>query len=270
MSGAIYVHDLDPVLMQLGPLRIGWYGLMYAISFLIFYWVMMRAARRPDALVSAEDVPNLLTYVILGVIVGGRLGWVLFYGGAQYFHEPWRILETWKGGMSFHGGMLGVLVAIWIYCWRRGLSIVALNDYGIIWVPVGLGLGRIGNFINGELYGKPTDGSWGVIFPGDPNRLPRHPSQLYEAFLEGAVLFLLLWVLKRRAPLRGLQPAAFLLGYGLARMGAELIRLPDPQLGYLLFGIGTMGQILSLPMALAGLSWVVWILLRERRKRAAG
>ena len=193
MSGWIYVHDLDPVLVHLGPLRIGWYGLMYAIAFLNFYWVMVRAGRRPEALVPAEDVPNLLTYVILGVIVGGRLGWVLFYGGPQYFFEPWRILETWKGGMSFHGGMLGSILAIWIYCRRREISIVDLCDYGAVWVPVGLGLGRVGNFINGELYGKPTDGTWGVIFPGDPSRAPRHPSQLYEAFLEGVVLFAILW-----------------------------------------------------------------------------
>lgn len=268
MNGWIYTHDLDPVLVHLGPFRIGWYGLMYAIAFLNFYWVMTRRGRQPGALVPAEDVPNLLTYVILGVIVGGRLGWVLFYGGAQYFAEPWRVLETWKGGMSFHGGMLGVLFAAWLYSRRRGISLVGLNDYAIIWVAIGLGLGRVGNFINGELYGKATDGTWGVIFPSDPSRVPRHPSQLYEAALEGLLMFIVLYVLKRKAPWHGLQPATFLFLYGVSRIAVELIRLPDAQLGYLLLSFGTMGQILSLPMALIGLVWIVWIVAKGRGVKA--
>jgi phosphatidylglycerol:prolipoprotein diacylglycerol transferase len=147
--------------------------------------------------------------------------------------------------------------------------VIDLNDYGIVWVPMGLGLGRIGNFINGELYGKPTDGSWGVVFPGDPQRLPRHPSQLYEALLEGLVLFLVLAGLKRWLPWRGLQPAVFLLLYGASRIAVEFIRLPDQQLGYILFGFGTMGQLLSLPMALIGLAWILWIAARELRRPVA-
>ena len=265
MNGWIYHHDLDPVLVHLGPLRIGWYGLMYALAFLVFYWVKSREGRRPGALVPAEDMPNLLTYVILGVILGGRLGWVLFYGGAQYFFEPWRILETWKGGMSFHGGMLGVLVGTWIYCRKRQSSLVDLHDWGIVWVTVGLGLGRIGNFINGELFGKPTGGTWGVVFPGDPQQLPRHPSQLYEAAYEGLFLFAALSLLKRWLPWRGLQPAAFLFLYGVGRIAVEFVRLPDQQLGYILFGAGTMGQLLSLPMAGIGLVWIVWIAAKEMR-----
>ena len=263
MNGWIYHHHLDPVLLHLGPLRIGWYGLMYAAAFLILYAVKSREGRRPGALVPAEDMPNLLTYIILGVIVGGRLGWVLFYGGSQYFFEPWRILETWKGGMSFHGGMLGVLASLLIYGRMRGISAVDLADWGVIWSTVGLGLGRIGNFINAELYGKPTGGTWGVVFPSDPQHLPRHPSQLYEAAYEGLFLFLALAALKRWLPWRGMQPAAFLFLYGVGRIAVEFVRLPDQQLGYILFGFGTMGQLLSLPMLVIGLAWILWIAGRE-------
>ena len=264
MTGWIYEHNLDPVLVQLGPLRIGWYGLMYALAFLSFYWMMMRFAKKPGALVPAQEVPNLLTYVIVGVIVGGRLGWVVFYGGTPYLYDPVRILETWKGGMSFHGGMIGVAVMAWIYCRRHGISLLALIDYCGLWTPVGLGLGRIGNFINGELYGAPTDGTWGVIFPGDPNRVPRHPSQLYEAAGEGLLLFVVMLALRRWLPWRGLQAASFLVVYGASRTAVELIRLPDAHIGYLIYGT-TMGQWLSFPMVAVGLVWIAWIAARELR-----
>jgi phosphatidylglycerol:prolipoprotein diacylglycerol transferase len=267
MSGWIYVHDLDPVLFRLGPLQIGWYGLMYALAFLSAYWYHVRDSRRPGSPISTEEVPTLLTYVVLGTIAGGRLGWVLFYGGLPYLLEPWRVLETWKGGMSFHGGMLGVALALWLYARRRGISVLTVGDFMVAWVPVGLFLGRIGNFINGELYGKPTDGTWGVIFPGDPLQAPRHPSQLYEALGEGVLIFAVLMALRGRVHRPGHQPALFLLLYGLARFSVEFVRLPDADIGYLV-GFLTMGQLLSLPMLLVGLVWTLYVFTRPPGPRA--
>ena len=261
MSPWIYVHHLDPILLHLGPLRIGWYGLMYAVAFLTGYAFLIRESRRPEAPIATEDVPNLFTYLILGVILGGRLGWVLFYGGLPYFEQPYRILETWKGGMSFHGGLLGVLTALWLYARSRKVGLLEVGDFVITWVPVGLFLGRIGNFINGELYGKPTDGSWGVIFPHDPMQVPRHPSQLYEALLEGVVIFIVLMVLRRRTRRPGNQAAVFLLLYGVARFAVEFVRLPDADIGYLWWFV-TMGQLLSLPMILVGGAWTAWLFTR--------
>ena len=274
MSPWIYVHTLDPVLLHLGPLRIGWYGIMYALTFLTGYWFLIRESRRPQATIPTEDVPNLFTYLILGVILGGRLGWVVFYGGLPYLTEPCRImgidlpppcriLETWKGGMSFHGGLLGVTIALWLYARSRQVRLLEVGDFVITWVPVGLLLGRIGNFINGELYGKPTDGTWGVVFPHDPLRVPRHPSQLYEALLEGLAIFAVLMILRRGTRRVGNQPAVFLLLYGLARFAVEFVRLPDADIGYL-WRFVTMGQLLSLPMIGVGAAWTAWLFMRPR------
>lgn len=265
MSRWIYVHNLDPVLLHLGPLRIGWYGLMYAISFLVGYFLLLRRARQHDSVLAESDVPNLLTYIILGVVAGGRLGWVIFYGGLDYLWEPWRVLETWKGGMSFHGGLLGVTLALWLYARRHGKPLLKVADMVALFVPIGLFFGRIGNFINGELWGKPTDGTWGVIFPADRLQVPRHPSQLYEAVLEGGVIFLVLWAL-RDVRRDGLQPAMFLLLYGLFRGAVEFVRLPDADIGYLWGGFLTMGQLLSLPMVAVG---AVWLTILLRRPAAA-
>jgi phosphatidylglycerol---prolipoprotein diacylglyceryl transferase len=257
----IYVHDLNPVLVQLGPLRIGWYGLMYAIAFITGYWYLLRESRKPGSPVTTEDVPNLFTYLILGVILGGRLGWVVFYGGLPYLYQPYRILETWKGGMSFHGGLIGVMVALWLFARSRKQHFWAVGDFMLTWVPVGLFLGRIGNFINGELWGKPTDGSWGVIFPHDPLQVPRHPSQLYEALLEGGVIFVVLFIMRGRVHRRGSQAAVFFTLYGLARIVVEFVRVPDADIGYL-WGFITMGQLLSLPVLLIGIAWCAYVFTR--------
>ena len=258
MSGYIFVHDLNPIIFSVGPLHVGWYGTMYALSFVTGYFMGVRSARRGHAPIPEVEISNLLTYLILGVILGGRLGWVLFYEGWPYLVSPWRILETWKGGMSFHGGLLGVTVALWYYGHRHKVNWIAVGDFCITWIPLGLFFGRIGNFINGELFGKPTDGSWGVIFPGDPLRVPRHPSQLYEAVLEGLLPFLVLLALRNRTTRPGYQPAVFMLLYGLARILVEFVRLPDADIGYL-YGFLTMGQLLSLPLVLAGLLWLAWL-----------
>ena len=268
MNTWIYENNLDPVLFSLGPLRIGWYGLMYAVSFLFVYWMLMRSARRPGALIPAPEVPNILTYMILGVVVGGRLGWVLFYGGAEYLAEPWRIVETWKGGMSFHGGLLGVVVSMMIYCRRHKIAPMALTDYAAAWAAFGLFAGRVGNFINGELYGKPTDGTWGVIFASDPHGVPRHPSQLYEAALEGLLILFVLMLMRGRTKTVGLQGAVFFILYGLGRMAVEFVRLPDEHLGYLFLGFVTMGQTLSLPMVIGGAAWAAWLIAKQRKAQA--
>jgi phosphatidylglycerol:prolipoprotein diacylglycerol transferase len=242
---------------------------MYAISFLVGYWLLLRDARSRRVVLAEAEVPNLTTYLILGVIVGGRLGWVLFYGGVAYLEEPWRILQTWKGGMSFHGGLIGVTLAIVWYARRRKLPVLETGDAVVLYVPQALFFGRIGNFINGELYGKPTDGSWGVVFPGDRLHVPRHPSQLYEALLEGALIFAALLLARRNFYRPGIQPALFLLLYGLARTAVEFVRLPDADIGYL-WGPITMGQVLSAPMWLAGLAWTVWLLRKPATAPGTG
>ncbi len=262
MSGYIFIHHIDPIMFTIGPLRVGWYGTMYAVSFVIGYAMMVLSARRGHAPIPESELSNLLTYIILGVIVGGRLGWVLFYGGWPYFISPWRILETWKGGMSFHGGLLGFTFAIWLYGRRHDVNWLAVGDFVLTWVPLGLFFGRLGNFINGELYGKPTDGTWGVIFPTDPLHVPRHPSQLYEAVLEGLVIFLVLLAIRNRMPRPGYQPAVFMVLYGLARIAVEFVRLPDADIGYL-YSFVTMGQLLSLPLVLAGLLWLAYLVFSK-------
>jgi phosphatidylglycerol:prolipoprotein diacylglycerol transferase len=200
------------------------------------------------------------TYLIVGVVVGGRLGWVIFYGGLPYLIEPIRIVQTWRGGMSFHGGLIGVLLAIWIFARTRRVSMLSVGDAVVPYVPIGLFFGRIGNFINGELWGKPTDGSWGVIFPGDRVHAPRHPSQLYEALLEGVLIFVVLWLIRRQGHRPGAMPAVFMLLYGLGRSVVEFIRLPDADIGYL-WGPITMGHLLSLPLIIVGSMWVLLLLM---------
>lgn len=262
MNDWIYLHDLDPILFTLGPVKGTWYGLMYAIGFIAFYWAGSRAARRPGSVIREEDVAGMLTYAIIGVIVGGRLGYVFFYGGMPYFLEPIKIIQTWKGGMSFHGAIIGIMVAVIFFHRRHRYTFLQVTDFGVTWASQGLFFGRMGNFINGELYGKPTGGGWGVIFPHDAEMLPRHPSQLYEAVLEGLVIFIVLVALRFKVAYRpGLQSAVFLMLYGFFRILVEFVRLPDYDIGYS-WGFVTRGQMLSLPMMLAGLFWLVIILRR--------
>ncbi|MFM2041649.1 MAG: putative prolipoprotein diacylglyceryl transferase, Lgt family [Pseudomonadota bacterium] len=264
---ALEFPNIDPVALEIGPLVIRWYALAYLAGFVLGWWYCLRLAaakaqRLPEARPTADDLGDFLTWAIIAVILGGRIGFILFYNLDQYLRNPLEMLVIWRGGMSFHGGMMGVVVAILLFSHRRGFSPFALGDLVAACAPIGLFLGRIANFINGELYGRPAppDLPWAMVFPGDPEGLARHPSQLYQAGLEGLLLFIVLaWIARRPGVLErtGTLSGAFLIGYGLCRIAAEFFRQPDVQVGYLAFGI-TMGQILSIPMILAG----IWLIQR--------
>ena len=249
----VFPH-IDPVAVSLGPVKVHWYGLMYLAAFATAYLLSLRRGRMPHLGWSGEQVMDLLNYVMLGIIFGGRLGYVLFYTNGRVFTDPLLLFKIWEGGMSFHGGLLGTITAMWLYARNRGLSFWQVADFVAPVVPPGLFFGRIGNFINAELWGAPTTLPWGMVFPTAPeDGLPRHPSMLYEAFLEGLVLFAILMWLSRKAYPRGRIAGAFLLFYGLFRCLIETVRTPDAQLGYLL-GTSwlTMGITLSLPMIAYG------------------
>jgi phosphatidylglycerol:prolipoprotein diacylglycerol transferase len=249
--------NIDPILIELGPIRVSWYGLMYIFGFIASYFLVRYQMKRKDFGVSKLDVENLYFYLILGLIIGARLGYVLFYDLKMYLQNPLEIIRIDHGGMSFHGGLIGVLVVGILFCWKNKKSFGKIADLFIVTAPIGLGLGRIGNFINGELYGRVTQVPWGMVFPkGGP--LPRHPSQLYESALEGGILFLILWFLKgKKLPDGGLL-ALFLSLYGLFRFFVELFREPDPQLGFIL-GPFTMGQTLSAFMIVGGILLLAYL-----------
>lgn len=256
--------QIDPVAIQIGPLAIHWYGLMYVIGFLLVYTLTRKQLVEGgdwNTTVPSKHFENLFTWMILGVVIGGRLGYVLFYNPAYYFSHPVEILYVWQGGMSFHGGLLGPLIAGWWYCNKHQLPFLMLTDRFFTVAPLGLALGRLGNFINGELWGRVTDVPWGMIFPrAGPE--PRHPSQLYEMALEGVALFLLLWLTRRKNWPEGTRVALFLIGYALARIFCENFRQPDAQIGFL-FGPVTMGMLLSSAMLLAGLIWLYMLFRRS-------
>jgi len=243
--------EIDPVIVELGPLAVRWYGLMYLVGFLAGWWLMRRRAAQPDSGWTREEVGDLLFYSALGVIVGGRLGYVLFYGWERLVADPWFLVRIQEGGMSFHGGLLGVLVAAALFARKTGRHFIDVTDFGAPVVPIGLCAGRLGNFINAELWGRPTDLPWGIVFPGG-GPLARHPSQLYEALLEGFLLFVILWLYSSRPRPYMAVSAVFLMLYGLFRFFVEFYRVPDADLGYLAMSWVTMGQILSVPMIIAG------------------
>ncbi|HHQ14358.1 MAG TPA: prolipoprotein diacylglyceryl transferase, partial [Chromatiales bacterium] len=259
---------IDPVALQLGPVAIRWYGLMYLVGFVGGWWLARRRAARPDTACSPEQVDDLLFYIALGVILGGRIGYMLFYGWDQLLADPLSLFKVWQGGMSFHGGFLGVLVAAMLFAHKNGCRFWVLTDLIAPVVPIGLGAGRLGNFINGELWGRPTQLPWGVKVSCEANPVlcyqqlglpqgtaftpPLHPSPLYEAALEGLVLFALLWLYSSKPRPTMAVSGMFVIGYGLFRSLVEFVRMPDAHIGYLAFGWLTMGQLLSLPMVLAG------------------
>jgi phosphatidylglycerol---prolipoprotein diacylglyceryl transferase len=248
---------LDVAGVTLGPFAVRWYGLMYLLAFVLVIILGRRRAR--ENLLTGwhpRDIDDMLFYGVFGVILGGRLGYVLFYKPLHYLVHPLEIFQIWSGGMSFHGGLIGVLIAMWFYARRRGRRWLDVTDFIAPLVPLGLAAGRIGNFINAELVGRPTDGPWAMIFPQVDN-VPRHPSQLYEAALEGLVLFALVWLYAKRSRPMGAVSGFFLVGYGCLRFIGEFAREPDDFLGFLAAGL-TMGQWLSLPMIVIGLMMMIW------------
>ena len=249
--------QIDPVALSIGPVDIHWYGLLYLLSFFTCWFAMRVLVVKPDSPWSKEQVSDLLFFVAMGVVLGGRVGHVLFYNFSVFLADPIMLFRVWQGGMSFHGGMLGVLVGIYWFGWRSGKSFFAVADRVAIVVPLGLGLGRLANFINGELWGRVTDVPWGMVFANADN-MPRHPSQLYQFALEGVVMFLILWWFAKKP--RPLMAATGLFGllYGMFRFVVEFVRQPDAHLNFVAFEWMTMGQLLSLPMVIIGAAMVVY------------
>ncbi|HYL48127.1 MAG TPA: prolipoprotein diacylglyceryl transferase [Stellaceae bacterium] len=265
---AIPYPVINPVALSLGPFVVRWYALAYIAGLVIGWRYCLWIASQPPRVARREDIDDFLMWATLGVILGGRTGYVLFYRPEFYFANPSEILKLWHGGMSFHGGALGVLVAIWLFTRQRKMNYLAFADIIAPAVPIGLFFGRIANFINDELWGRVTDVPWAMVFPSDPAHLPRHPSQLYEATLEGLVLFAILFFVMRKTDARqrpGTLSGTFLIGYGVARIIGECFRQPDANLGFIFWGV-TMGQILSVPVLLFGISLLWWA--RRQPKQA--
>jgi len=274
---SFYYHQIDPIAFSIGGFGIYWYSLMYLVAFGLFWLLGRLRARRPDAPLSPEQVGDFLFWGVIGVVVGGRLGYVLFYALSDLFADPWLLFRLRDGGMSFHGGLVGVLVAIWLYGRKLGCGFLRLGDFVAPLVPLGLAAGRVGNFIGGELWGRRTDVPWAVIFPdaierggrwsqelyqqylaGALDMHARHPSQLYQAALEGLALFALLWWFSARPRPVGAVGGLFVMGYGVFRFIAEFFREPDAHLGFVVLDWMSMGQLLSLPMIIAGAALMVY------------
>ena len=261
--------EIDPVALSVGPLKVHWYGIMYLLSFVCVWRLFLSRSRQPWSPVKQDQVEDLIFYGALGVIVGGRLGYVFFYQFSRLLEDPLWLFRVWEGGMAFHGGLIGVLVALFLLARKWGIRFIRLGDFIAPMVPVGLFFGRIGNFIGQELWGRETQGWWGMVFPADKEMLLRHPSQLYQAFLEGVVLFLVLWFVSKKPQPAGFVSGLFLAGYGAFRFVVEFAREPDAHLAdSLLLGWMTRGQILSTPMLLAGAGLVLWAILSQNNKQA--
>ena len=273
--GVLAYPGIDPVALRIGPLAVRWYGIAYVAGFAVAYGVMRELVRRWKLNLSEDDMLNIVLAAVVGVLLGGRLGYVLLYGGPDYLRDPLKILAVWDGGMSFHGGLAGILIAGGLVAWRMGIPWLTLCDLGSVGAPAGIFFGRLANFINDELWGRVTTAPWGVVFPsGGP--LPRHPSQLYEAALEGLVTFaVVLWIATREKPAsRGVVLGWLLMLYGIFRITIESFREPDAQIGFLVGG-ATMGQLLSVPLVIAGIFLVIWSMRRGlpelgRRKDSRG
>ncbi len=259
--------DISPIMFSIGPLAIRWYSMAYLIGIIFGWWMVNRNAEKYNLGLDRSQVEDFIFYLTLGIIIGGRLGYAVFYGGAIMWLEPWRLLEIWKGGMSFHGGAVGVIVAMWLYSRKIGYSFLRLTDLVVLYAPLGIMLGRLANFVNDELWGRATDVPWAVKFPAG-GFVPRHPSQLYEAFCEGLLMFILLnwlWRYPRVRETRGFVSALFIVCYGCFRIVLEQFREPDAQLGFFFGGV-TMGQMLSLPLIIIGLL-MLWKLIKEQKTR---
>ena len=256
--------EIDPVIFSIGFLKIRWYGLMYLLGFVVAIMLAKARTKKSWSPIKRSEVDDLIFYCMLGVILGGRLGYVIFYGWQQLTSDPFYVFRIMEGGMSFHGGLIGVLVALWIYGRKINKDMITMMDFVAPIVPLGLGFGRIGNFINGELWGKPTDVAWSFKVNG----VSLHATQLYEALLEGLVLFLILWVFTKKKRPKMQSSALFLIGYGVFRFFIEFYRVPDAHLNYLAFGWVTMGQILTAPMIIIGMT--MFILANNKEKIMRG
>lgn len=260
--------DLDPVAFAIGPLAVHWYGLMYLLSFLLGWGLAILRTRQAHIRWHSEEVGDFLFYVVLGVVLGGRLGYVLLYQPGLFFHNPLHILYVWQGGMSFHGGMIGVFVASWLFARKTRRTVFEITDFVAPIVPIGLFFGRIANFINGELIGRVTDVPWAMIYP-NVGMQPRHPSELYEATLEGLVLFAILWFYAAKPRPRMAVTGLFLIGYGCFRFFCEFFRQPDSFAGFVAFGWMTLGQVYSAPMVIAGIGLMAWAYARRESATTA-
>lgn len=246
--------NIDPIAISVGPLQVHWYGLMYLLSFAMAYLLAHYRNKHYKLGWTSEQISDLIFYSALGVIVGGRLGYMVFYNTYQFFTQPWIFFKLWEGGMSFHGGLIGVALAVWLMARRFHKPFMEVADFISPLVPLGLAAGRLGNFINGELWGRVTDVPWAMIFPHSDGQ-PRHPSQLYELGMEGLILFVFLWWYATKPRAQGSISAVFLIGYALCRIIAECFRAPDIELGFIAFNWLTMGQLLSIPMLIIGILW---------------
>jgi phosphatidylglycerol:prolipoprotein diacylglycerol transferase len=253
--------DIDPAIFRIGHFEIRWYGLMYIIGFVAAYFVIKYLATKKKVRLLGDDLWDFIFYAMLGVIIGGRLGYCLFYLPGYFLTHPLKILAIWEGGMSFHGGLIGVLIGTFYYCYRKKVSFYNVADIVVASAPIGIGLGRIGNFINGELFGRVTDVWWCMVFPGGGDSC-RHPSQLYESLLEGFLLFAIIFLMNLKSKKPGLPFWSFFFFYGLFRFFAEFFREPDLHLGFI-FGTFTMGQLLTVPMIILGGIMIGYILLKK-------
>lgn len=261
--GIMQFPVIDPIIFSIGPIALRWYGFMYLVGFILAMFIANKAADNSKGLWTRDQVSDLLFYGFLGVILGGRIGYVLFYNFDYFLTDPLYLFKIWTGGMSFHGGLLGVLTAIAYFAFKEKKTFLQVGDFVAPLVPLGLATGRIGNFINAELWGRESDVAWAMVFPTDDLQLARHPSQLYEFFLEGIVLFVIIYLFSKKPKPAGFLSGVFLAGYGAFRMFVEFFREPDAHLGFI-FSFVSMGQILSMPMVVAGVGLMYWSLTQPK------